>query len=311
MAFAFVFPGQGSQSLKMMDELLEYPIIQETFDQAQQILGIDFLAMLQEETSDNINQTVNTQPLLLTAGYAIYKLWLSQMGDLPMVMAGHSLGEWTSLVASGVLNFTDALKLVKIRATAMQEAVLPGSGAMAAVMGLDDEKIISICDEIAQKTHGVVAAVNFNSPAQVVIAGDKISVEAASIALKDNGAKKVQPLAVSVPSHCKLMIPASEKLAEALANVEFKQPQIEVIHNFNVQSYTDTELIKQALVKQLYQPVLWSKTINTIANSGVTHIVECGPGKVLASLNKRINENLISYNLRNPAEFTKAMAELG
>lgn len=310
MAFAFVFPGQGSQSLKMMDGLLGYDAVHEVFNKAKTVLGVDFLAMLNEDTADNISQTINTQPLMLVSGYAAYQAWIAQGGKLPQIMAGHSLGEWTALVASGVIDFADALNLVMIRATAMQDAVAPGAGAMAAVIGLDDDTINLVCEQVAKNSGGVVAGVNFNSPAQVVIAGNKSSVEAAAVALKDSGAKKVQMLAVSVPSHCSLMSSASDKLATALASVKFNSPQIEVLHNFNVETYTDGELIKQALIKQLCQPVLWSKTVGTIASCGITSIVECGPGKVLSGLNKRINENLVSYNLRNTDEFAKALAEL-
>ena len=310
MAFAFVFPGQGSQSLKMMDGLLDCPVVNETFATAKEVLGIDFLAMLQEETADNINRTVNTQPLVLTAGYATYLSYLRRGGKKPSVMAGHSLGEWTALVAGGVIEFEDALKLVRLRAEAMQEAVAPGEGAMAAVLGMDDDKIIAICAQIVKDSGGVVAGVNFNSPGQVVIAGDKMSVDAAAIVLKENGAKRVQPLPVSVPSHCSLMLPASLKLAHALKTVHFNTPHIPVLHNYNVKSYTDTSLIKDALVKQLYQPVLWTKTILAIAADGVLQVVECGPGKVLSGLNKRITPNLVSYNLHNEADFEKVLAEL-
>lgn len=310
MAFAFVFPGQGSQSLKMMDGLLDCKVVQDTFKTAKEVLGTDYLAMLQEETADNINQTVNTQPLVLTAGYATYASWIARGGKKPKIMAGHSLGEWTALVAAGVIDFKDALKLTKLRAEAMQEAVAPGAGAMAAVLGMDDDKIVEICNQVSKDTGGVVSGVNFNSPGQVVIAGDKASVEAASAILKNSGARKVQPLPVSVPSHCSLMLPASEKLAVALSGINFKTPEIKVIHNYNVESFNDSESINQALIKQLHQPVLWTKTISKIAGLGVTQVVECGPGKVLSGLNKRINENLISFNLRTQEDFDKAQAEL-
>ncbi len=310
MAFAFVFPGQGSQSLKMMDNWLDCGIAMEQFALAKEILGNDFLAMLQEEDATSINQTVNTQPLLLTAGYAMYLAWLENGGKVPNIMAGHSLGEWTALVASGVIQFSDALKLVRLRAEAMQDAVKPGDGAMVAVVGLDDETIIKICKKIEDKSGGVVSGVNFNSPGQVVIAGDKASVDAAAIILKENGARKIIPLALSVPSHCSLMKPASIKLAKALQEVEFKIPSIPVLHNYNVSSYEHVEQIKQALVKQLYMPVLWTQTINTIVAKGVSQIVECGPGKVLSGLNKRIDPNLISFSLHQKADFDTAFAEI-
>lgn len=310
MSFAFVFPGQGSQSLKMLDGLSTFNETKKVFSRAKEILGIDFLKMLQEESPDNINQTVNTQPLMLASGVATYLLWREHKGVKPEVMAGHSLGEWTALVASGVILFRDALKLVKLRALAMQEAVPAGDGSMAAVLGLDDQTVIKICDEIEETSGGVVAGVNFNSPGQVVIAGDKATVDLAAIALKDNGAKRVQLLPVSVPAHCKLMLPASKKLASALASVEFRVPQIPVLHNYDTNSYTDLVAIKDALVKQLYSPVLWSKTIHKITDMHITQILECGPGKVLSGLNKRINENLVSYNLNNQADLDKALAEL-
>ncbi|MCE3268387.1 MAG: malonyl CoA-acyl carrier protein transacylase [Burkholderiales bacterium] len=310
MSFAFVFPGQGSQSLKMLDGILTFPDTKTVFSKAKKVLGIDFLAMLQEETTDNINQTVNTQPLMLASGLATYLLWREHKGVKPTVMAGHSLGEWTALVASGVILFSDALKLVKLRALAMQEAVPIGEGAMGAVLGLDDETVIKVCAEVEHSSGEVVAGVNFNSPGQVVIAGTKKAVDLALIALKENGAKKVQLLPISVPAHSKLMLPASKKLASALASVEFRAPQIKVLHNYDTGSYNDVVLIKEALVKQLYSPVLWSRTINKIVDMNINQILECGPGKVLSGLNKRISGNIISYNLHNQADLDKALAEL-
>lgn len=310
MSFAFVFPGQGSQSLKMMDGICGFNEVKKVFSRAKDVLGVDFLSMLQEETADNINQTVNTQPLMLASGVATYLLWREHKGIRPEVLAGHSLGEWSALVASGVILFRDALKLVKLRAIAMQEAVPAGTGAMAAVLGLDDDVIIKVCGEVEKSSGGVVAGVNFNSPGQVVIAGDKNAIDLAATALKDNGAKKVQLLPVSVPSHCRLMIPASKKLASALASVEFRAPEIPVLHNFDTNSYTDLVTIKEALVKQLYSPVLWAKTIDKIVHMNITNILECGPGKVLSGLNKRINENIVSYNLHNQADLDAALARL-
>lgn len=310
MSFAFIFPGQGSQSLKMLDGIIDFPDTKKIFSKTKEVLGVDFLAMLQEETADNINQTVNTQPLMLASGFATYLLWREHKGAKPTVMAGHSLGEWTALVASGVIPFREALKLVKLRALAMQDAVPSGAGAMAAVLGLEDEVVIKVCAEIEKSSGGVVSGVNFNSPGQVVIAGDKQTVDLAIAALKDNGAKKVQLLAVSVPAHSKLMLPASKKLASAIASVEFRVPQVKVLHNYDTNAHTDIVAIKDALVKQLYSPVLWTKTINKIADMEIPHIVECGPGKVLSGLNKRINSSLISYNLHNQADLEKALAEL-
>lgn len=304
MSLSFVFPGQGSQALKMMDSYLDCVQVQSTFAHAADILGVDFLKMLQEDEPTNINQTVNTQPLLLTAGYAIFLSYLSRGGKKPSFMAGHSLGEWTALVASGSMTFEDGLKLVKLRAEAMQEAVKPGVGAMAAVLGLDDDVIVNVCSEIEKAHGGVVAGVNFNSPGQVVIAGLAETVALASEELKARGARKVQPLPVSVPSHCSLMLPASEKLKAALNEVQINKPVVSVIHNYNVQSSTTADEIKDALVKQLYMPVLWTKSIQKLANDGVTQVVECGPGKVLSGLNKRINPELVSYALGNALDIT-------
>lgn len=309
MSFAFIFPGQGSQSLKMMDKVLSCSEVQATFAISHEVLGTDFLAMLQEETADNINQTVNTQPLLLTASYAIYLNYLKRGGVTPSIMAGHSLGEWTALVASGVIDFRDALKLVKIRATAMQEAVKNGSGAMAAVIGLDDDKIVSVRDKVAKELNLVVAGVNFNSPGQVVIAGDTVAVEKASLELKDVGARMVKMLPVSVPSHCSLMNSAAEKLEKVLQDVKFNSPQIQVLHNFNAESYTDVDKIKVALVKQLYMPVLWTNSITKIVNSGIKTIIESGPGSVLTGLNKRINSEIVSFNL-DKDDFSAVIAGL-
>ncbi len=310
MSFAFVFPGQGSQSLKMMDGLLGFEIIKQTFLKAEEILGINYLKMLQEDNSQNINQTINTQPLMLTAGFAVYQLWLELHGRKPVQLAGHSLGEWTALVASNVINFEDALRLVKLRATLMQQAVPEGNGAMVAVLGLEDSIIIEACREVVNRGLGVVAGVNFNSPGQVVIAGNKNAVSVASDLLKERGAKRVQLLPLSVPSHCSLMLSASEKLAKELTKIHFNKPEIPVIHNYNVEIYSNTNLIKDALIKQLYSPVLWTSVIRKIVDGGINQIVECGPGKVLSSLNKRIKDNIISYNLNTEEDFNKALSEL-
>lgn len=310
MSFAFIFPGQGSQSLKMMDGISNFDIVNEVFLQAKTILGVDFLSMLQEDNADNINQTINTQPLMLSCGFATYLLWRKQGGIRPSFLAGHSLGEWTALVASGVITFMDALKLVKIRAASMQDSIAVNDGAMAAILGLDDNTIINICKEVEELSGKVVSAANFNSPGQVVIAGDKDAVVMAGNRLKEHGAKKVQLLAVSVPSHCSLMLPASKVLRNELTNVQFNPPQIPVLHNCDTQYYDDPATIKQALVKQLYSPVLWTTTINKLAAMNISHIVECGPGKVLSNLNKRINPLVVSYCLHNQDDLDKALAEL-
>lgn len=311
MSFAFVFPGQGSQSLKMLDGIKHLKIVNETFNTAHEILGINFLAMLDEDSPENINKTINTQPLMLVSGYATYLAWYTQTNKAPQILAGHSLGEWTALLVGGVLSFEDALKLVKLRAEAMQNAVSQGSGAMAAVLGLEDDKIISICNQVEKETNGVVAGVNFNSPGQVVIAGDKNTVDIAAIVLKENGAKRVQVLPVSVPAHSRLMKPAADKLEIELQQIKFNSPKIPVIQNIAAVSYEDVDTIKSSLLQQIYSPVLWSKTINNIVNAGVKNIIECGPGKVLSGLNKRIDDTIISHNIHNEMDIYSSSLKLG
>ena len=296
MAFAFLFPGQGSQSLNMMDGFAA-PIVKETFDEASEALGEDLWAMLKADSADAINQTVNTQPLMLAAGVATYRAWLAAGGATPTHFAGHSLGEYSALVAADALDFDDAVRLVRLRAEAMQSAVPAGEGAMAAVLGLDDAEIVLACAEAA--AGDVVSAVNFNAPGQVVIAGSKAAVDRAIAACKARGAKRAMPLPVSVPSHCALMRPAADKLAEALVGISVNVPLVPVIHNADVASYTDPAAIRDALVRQLYSPVRWTETIRLLAAQGVLHQAECGPGKVLAGLNKRIEASVVSFALTN------------
>ena len=253
--------------------------------------------MINGTDAELIGQTVNTQPIMLAAGVAVYRAYLEAGGKTPAVVAGHSLGEYTALVAAGALDFADAVKLVRLRAELMQSAVPQGVGAMAAILGLEDEQVKAICAEAAQGE--VVEAVNFNSPGQVVIAGNAAAVERAMNAAKEAGAKRALPLPVSVPSHCSLMKPAAEKLAEALKTVEIKQPQIRVIHNADVAAYDDSEKIKDALVRQLYSPVRWTETVNALVAEGITESAECGPGKVLAGLAKRINKEAVCSALTN------------
>lgn len=288
MSFAFFFPGQGSQSLGMMNGFTGQTVVKNTFDEASAILGQDLWAMINGSDSEIIGQTVNTQPIMLAAGVAVYRAYLEAGGKMPAAVAGHSLGEYTALVAAGALDFADAVKLVRLRAELMQSAVPQGVGAMAAILGLEDEQVRQICTESAQDE--VVEAVNFNSPGQVVIAGNAAAVERAMTAAKEAGAKRALPLPVSVPSHCSLMKPAAEKLAESLKSVVIKQPQIRVIHNADVAAYDDADRIKDALVRQLYSPVRWTETVNALVSDGITESAECGPGKVLASLAKRINK---------------------
>ena len=281
---AFFFPGQGSQSVGMMAGYGDNPVIEQTFVEASDILGVDFWSMA-TEPNELLNQTQNTQPLMLIAGVATYRAYIQAGGLQANIHAGHSLGEYTALVASNVLSFADALPLVKFRAEAMQSAVPEGVGAMAAILGLDDDAVRAVCLEAAQGE--VCEAVNYNSPGQVVIAGNKSAVERGMEIAKAKGAKRALSLPVSVPSHCALMRPAAEKLAEYLKNVTINTPQIPVIHNADVAAYNDAAQIKDALVRQLYSPVRWVESLQVIHAQGFTNSAECGPGKVLAGLTKR------------------------
>ena len=299
MTFAFLFPGQGSQSLNMMDGF-SAAVVKDTFDEASEALGDDLWAMLKADSSDAINQTVNTQPLMLAAGVATFRAWLAAGGRMPAAVAGHSLGEYSALVAADALDFDDAVRLVRLRAEAMQSAVPAGAGAMAAVLGLEDADIVAACAEAA--LDDVVEAVNFNAPGQVVIAGSQAAVERAIAACKARGAKRALPLPVSVPSHCALMKPAALKLADALEGISISVPTVPVLHNADVASYTDPAQIRDALVRQLYSPVRWTDTVRKLAADGVSRHAECGPGKVLAGLNKRIDSSLSTLALTDQAE---------
>ena len=289
MKTAFFFPGQGSQSVGMMSGFGDNSFIKQTFTEASDILKTDFWAMV-TEPNELLNQTQHTQPLMLIAGVATYRAYIQAGGLQANIHAGHSLGEYTALVASNALSFADALPLVKFRAEAMQSAVPEGVGAMAAILGLDDDAVRAVCLEAAQAE--VCEAVNFNSPGQVVIAGNKAAVERGMEIAKTKGAKRALALPVSVPSHCALMRPAAEKLAEYLKNVTINTPQIPVIHNADVAAYNDAAQIKDALVRQLYSPVRWVETLQAIHAQGFTNSAECGPGKVLAGLTKRIIADL-------------------
>jgi len=282
---AFFFPGQGSQSVGMMSGFGDNQIIRDTFQEASDVLGVDLWAMA-TEANELINETTNTQPIMLTAGVAAWRAWQSVSEQMPAVVAGHSLGEYTALVAAGALSFKDALPLVRYRAEVMQSAVPAGVGAMAAILGLDDDAVRAVCTEAAQGE--VLEAVNLNSPGQVVIAGNKAAVERGMEAAKAKGAKRALALPVSVPSHCALMHPAALKLAEYLVNVAINAPLIPVVHNADVVAYNDGDKIKDALVRQLYSPVRWVETVQHIAAQGAVQSAECGPGKVLAGLTKRI-----------------------
>ncbi|MFA7350153.1 MAG: ACP S-malonyltransferase [Methylotenera sp.] len=282
---AFFFPGQGSQSVGMMNGFGDSNLIRDTFAEASDILGVDFWAMA-TEPNEHINETTHTQPIMLTAGVATWRAWQAATDHLPSVLAGHSLGEYTALVASGALSFKDALPLVRYRAEVMQNAVPAGVGAMAAILGLDDEAVRALCLEAAQNE--VLEAVNLNSPGQVVIAGNKAAVERGMALAKAKGAKRALPLPVSVPSHCALMRPAAIKLAEYLKSVTVNTPKIPVLHNADVAAYNDSDQIKDALVRQLHSPVRWVETVQAVYAQGVTLSAECGPGKVLSGLTKRI-----------------------
>ncbi|MCK6437709.1 ACP S-malonyltransferase [Rivihabitans pingtungensis] len=307
MAFAFLFPGQGSQSLNMMDGFAA-AVVKDTFDEASDALGDDLWAMLKADSNEAINQTINTQPLMLAAGVATFRAWLAAGGARPSVVAGHSLGEYSALVAADALDFDDAVRLVRLRAEAMQSAVPAGEGAMAAVLGLEDADIVAACAEAAQGE--VVEAVNFNAPGQVVIAGGKAAVERAIAACKARGAKRAMPLPVSVPSHCALMKPAAERLAEALESVSINVPVLPVLHNADVAAYSEAAQIRDALVRQLYSPVRWTETIRKLAADGVLLHAECGPGKVLAGLNKRIESTLSTSALTDDAAIAAVLTSL-
>jgi len=303
---AFVFPGQGSQSIGMLAELgAEHPIVMETFAQASEVLGYDLLKLVQHDEDGQLNQTHITQPALLTASVALWRLWLQQGGLMPSVLAGHSLGEYSALVCAGALEFTDAVRLVEARGQFMQAAVPPGEGSMAAIIGMDDDAIAIACEASAQGQ--VVAPVNYNSPGQVVIAGSKAAVERAMVACKEAGAKRALPLPVSVPSHCALMLPAAEKLRTMLAGMTVKVPTVSVVQNVDAKVAHSAEAIVNNLVAQLHQPVLWTQCVESIAASGVELVVECGPGKVLNGLTKRINKTLQTASINDAASFAATL----
>jgi len=303
---AFVFPGQGSQSVGMLAELgAEHVIIIDTFAEASKALGYDLWQLVQEDDAGALNQTHITQPALLTASVALWRLWLQQGGATPSVLAGHSLGEYSALVCAGALDFADALKLVEARGQFMQAAVPAGEGAMAAIIGLDNAAIADACRASAQGQ--VVAPVNYNSPGQVVIAGSSAAVERAMLACKEAGAKRALPLPVSVPSHCALMLPAADKLKQMLVDIDIKIPTIAVIQNVDAKVATTSEAIANNLVAQLHQPVLWAQCVEAIADSGVELVIECGPGKVLTGLTKRINKTLQSASINDAASFAATL----
>ncbi|WP_019613354.1 ACP S-malonyltransferase [Psychromonas ossibalaenae] len=304
--FTFAFPGQGSQSVAMLAELAEsFPVVVDTYKQASDALGYDLWELVQQGPSEALNQTDKTQPALLAASVAIWRVWAEKGGEKPSVIAGHSLGEYSALVCAGVIDFKDAVKLVELRGQLMQQAVPAGTGAMSAIIGLDNDKIAECCKQAEQGQ--VVSPVNFNSPGQVVIAGNKEAVERAGVLLKEAGAKRVLPLPVSVPSHCALMKPAAEKLAVALQSIEFKAPEITVINNVDVAAETDAEKIKDALVRQLFCPVRWTEIVEKMAADGITLQVEAGPGKVLSGLVRRIDKSFTAQFINDSASLENAL----
>lgn len=306
---AFVFPGQGSQSVGMLADLAaSFSEIRETFDEASTALGYDLWRLTQQGPEEELNQTHITQPAMLAGGVAIWRLWQSQGGPLPVVMAGHSLGEYTALVAAGSLTLSDAVTLVADRGRFMQQAVPAGAGAMAAILGLEDQQVIDVCAQAAQGE--VASAVNFNSPGQVVVAGTAAAVERAVQLAKATGAKRAVLLPVSAPSHCSLMLPAAERLAERLASVRIGAPHIPVVNNVDVKIETDPAAISEALRRQLFLPVRWVETVQAIAAQGVRHLVECGPGKVLSGLNKRIVREVECHATQDSASLQQALAAL-
>ena len=308
-SFAFVFPGQGSQSLGMLAELgAQQSLVIDTFAEASAALGYDIWALIQQGPEEQLNQTDKTQPAILAASIAIWRLWQTEGGAQPAFVAGHSLGEYSALVAAGSLPFADAIKLVELRGQLMQQAVPAGQGGMAAILGLEDADVLAACAEAAQGE--VVSAVNFNAPGQVVIAGSAAAVERAIEACKAKGAKRAMALPVSVPSHCDLMRPAAERFASSVESIEWQAPQIPLVQNVSAAVVADLEVLKRDLLAQLYSPVRWVESMVALGDRGVTSLVECGPGKVLSGLNKRCVKGVSTYNLDTPEAFAAARAAL-
>ncbi len=306
---AFVFPGQGSQKVGMLAELAaENPTIQATFAEASEVLGYDLWQLVQDGPQEDLNLTERTQPMLLTASVALWRVWGEKSGAQPSMMAGHSLGEWSALVCAGVVDFKAAVKLVQLRGKYMQEAVPVGEGAMAAIIGLDDESIAKACEAAGQGEE--VGPVNFNSPGQVVIGGTAGAVDRAMALCKEAGAKRALPLAVSAPFHTNMMKPAADRLAEDIAATPFNTPAVPIVHNVHAQTETDSEVIKQTMIKQIYAPVLWTRCTEAMVAAGITQVVECGPGKVLSGLCRRIDKSLTAFATETPDAFEKALSEI-
>ena len=311
--FAFLFPGQGSQAVGMLDAWGEHPVVAQTLQEASDALGEDVAKLIHEGPKEALALTTNTQPVMLVAGVAAYRVWMSEVGVAPSAVAGHSLGEYSALVASGVLTLTQAAPLVRLRAQAMQDAVPVGVGAMAAILGMDAARVKAGCEEVTQSfgiATEVVEAVNFNDAAQTVIAGSKAAVEKACEVLKANGAKRALPLPVSAPFHSSLMKPAAEKLRERLRTLELAAPQIALVNNIDVAIETDVDRIRDALYRQAFGPVRWVECVQAIKNRGLSHLVECGPGKVLTGMVKRIDAELSGYALFDPVTLQEVKGAL-
>jgi [acyl-carrier-protein] S-malonyltransferase len=308
---AFVFPGQGSQTVGMLAAAHEkFSIVRDTFEEASQVLGYDMWGLIQAGPQEALNLTETTQPVLLTSSVALWRAWEEASGSTPGIMAGHSLGEFSALVCAGALRFPDAVTLVRRRGEFMQTAVPVGQGAMAAILGVEDSVIVHICQEVTEKGEGIVTAVNFNSPGQVVIAGHTAAVETAIQALKDAGAKRAVPLPVSAPFHTPLMRPAGEHLAKVIADITISSPVIPVVHNVHAKVEPDPEKIRSLLIEQISSPVQWTNCMHTIIEAGTQHIVECGPGKVLSGLGRRIDKSLKCYSVEEPDILVATAAEL-
>jgi [acyl-carrier-protein] S-malonyltransferase len=306
VSFAFVFPGQGSQSVGMLDAWGEHPAVRATLVEASDALGEDLARLIHEGPKEALELTTNTQPVMLAAGVACYRAWLHETGLQPAVVAGHSLGEYAALVAAGALTLSQAMPLVRLRAQAMQRAVPVGEGAMAAILGLDAEAVRTVCADVEARVGQVVSAANFNDPKQTVISGAKAAVDAACEALKAAGAKRALPLAVSAPFHCALMKPAAEALKPALAQTAFTAPAIDVVNNIDVQAPRDADAIRAALYRQAFGPVRWVETIQAMRARGVGAIFECGPGKVLSGMVKRIDADARTTTVLDPASLAQA-----
>ena len=311
MIIAFTFPGQGSQSVGMLNGYSDLPIIKQTFDEGSEILGYDCFELAKHGPVEQLNLTIHTQPIMLMAGIAVYRGWKSLGGGSPDYLAGHSLGEYTALVAAEALAFRDAINLVRYRAEVMQECVPNGMGAMAAIIGLEDDAVKAICNQIVGDNEKVVLEpANFNSPGQIVIAGHKTAVLEGMALAKSKGAKLVTLLPLSIPSHCSLMYPAAEKFQKLLEQIDFYSPKIPVIHNADVQQHQQSSEIKKILMQQIHSPVHWVNTIQSFVSQGVTHIVECGPGKVLSGLTKRIDKTPTNYSLTDSESLQQAIEKL-